>query len=121
MVRSLFILSKKAKVTHLRSLCGYDHLARQDLERGRAAKRPDSKKQPSSSQEWHRKAAYAFTGCLAHVDVTEHDKSGAVNRIVGIIEHNEKCMAAELIHKPAIPLHDHVYEVAIDQLRSGAR
>lgn len=93
------------------------------MERSRAssAKAPASKKQPSTSHEWHRKAAYAFTGCLAHVDITEHNESGAINRVVGIIEHNEMCVAAELIHRPAVPLHDHVYEVAIEQLRSGAR
>ncbi|KLO10035.1 hypothetical protein SCHPADRAFT_833081 [Schizopora paradoxa] len=101
-------------------LCGYDHLVRQSTERDRAAKAPESKKQPSRSHEWHRKSAYAFTGCLAHVDITENKETGVVDRVVGIIEHNAECIAAELVHRPAVALHEHVYEIAIEQLRAGA-
>ena len=35
--------------------------------------------------------------------------------------HNEGCREAVLIQLPAIPLHEHVYEVALNQLEGGAR
>ncbi len=69
----------------------------------------------------NRKVAYEFTGCLAHVEVTEHKDTGAVSRIIGILTHNDACNSAELKRMPAIPLHEHVYEIALEQLRQGAR
>lgn len=35
--------------------------------------------------------------------------------------HNEACQSAILKRLPAVPLHEHVYEVALHQLESGAR
>lgn len=40
---------------------------------------------------------------------------------MGYFLHNEGCREAVLIQLPAIPLHEHVYEVALNQLEGGAR
>jgi len=40
---------------------------------------------------------------------------------MGYFLHNEGCNEAVLTQLPAIPLHEHVYEVALDQLEVGAR
>ncbi|KZT18813.1 hypothetical protein NEOLEDRAFT_1173364 [Neolentinus lepideus HHB14362 ss-1] len=64
---------------------------------------------------------YDFTGCLAHVEITECDSDGAVSRIMGYLCHNDECKSSVLKRIPAIPLHLHVYEVALEQLKSGAR
>ena len=62
-----------------------------------------------------------FTGCIAHAEITEHDSDGQVTQIVGVLDHNEWCQSAQMAHLPSIPLHPHVYEVALDQLHRGAR
>ena len=68
-----------------------------------------------------RRNPYDFTGCIAHAEITERDSDGQVARIVGVLDHNEGCQSAQMARLPSIPLHPHVYEVALDQLRSGAR
>lgn len=72
-------------------------------------------------KEWPRRVPYAYTGCLAHVEVVERVSDGQITRISGIIEHNSACQKAILNRLPAIPLHDHVYEVALEQLENGSR
>ena len=76
----------------------------------------------TASKDWERRLVpYDFTGCLAHVEVTERCSDGNVSRIAGYFSHNSLCQAAVLERLPAIPLHEHVYEVALKQLESGAR
>jgi hypothetical protein len=64
---------------------------------------------------------FDFTACLAHVEITERQSNGQISRIAGYIVHNEGCKSSLLKRLPAVPLHDHVYEVALDQLEKGAR
>ena len=91
------------------SSCGYSTAARQ--------KRSSS----TSKDQWSRQAPYNFTGCCAHADIT-YDASGSnVSRIIGYFEHNEECQSATLVRYPSIPLHEHVYEVALKQLSEGTR
>lgn len=56
-----------------------------------------------------------------HADVTYDASSSNVLRIIGYFEHNEGCRNATLVRYPSIPLHKHVYEVALEQLSQGAR
>ncbi|KAI0040770.1 hypothetical protein FA95DRAFT_1472805, partial [Auriscalpium vulgare] len=97
--------------------CGYSGSARQEADDRKATQNNAS----PSKKKWARSAPYDFTGCLAHADVTY---SGAgdklVLRVVGVLEHNEGCKAANLKRTPAIPLHRHVAEVALRQLKDGA-
>ncbi|KAF7972050.1 hypothetical protein HWV62_19189 [Athelia sp. TMB] len=72
-----------------------------------------------SSVQSDRRNPYDFTGCLAHAEITERESDGAVTRIVGILEHMEACARASIVRLPPVPLHPHVYEVALEQLRSG--
>ncbi|THU96489.1 hypothetical protein K435DRAFT_664429, partial [Dendrothele bispora CBS 962.96] len=60
-----------------------------------------------------------YTACLAHIEITERD-DGLVSRIVGILGHNEDCKKAKMHRLPSIPVHPHVYEVALDQLKKGS-
>lgn len=118
----------------MQSVCGYDSRARQTQsgrkrKRGReaAANAGASSSSPALEvpKEANRRAAYLYTGCLAHVDITYHSSPSCeeilgVKRIVGVLEHNEECRTAKLVRSPSIPLHEHVVEVAIRQLRNGA-
>ncbi|KAI0764222.1 hypothetical protein BD413DRAFT_433493, partial [Trametes elegans] len=61
-----------------------------------------------------------FTGCLAHADITTVVETGYVMRIIGYFQHNEECQQAAMVRFPAVPLHPHVVEVAMIQLRSNA-
>ncbi|KAJ4491421.1 hypothetical protein C8J55DRAFT_398283, partial [Lentinula edodes] len=70
--------------------------------------------------QWSRRVPYPFTGCLAHIEVTERIGDKAISRIAGISEHNSSCETAVLERVPPIPLHEHVYEVALEQLQNGA-
>jgi hypothetical protein len=79
------------------------------------------KAKSTSTEEWSRHAAYDFTGCCAHADITYTVDSGFVERIIGYFEHNESCKSATLVRVPSIPLHEHVYEIALAQLSQGAR
>jgi hypothetical protein len=64
---------------------------------------------------------FDFTACLAHVEIIERTSNGEISRVTGNFTHNEACQSAILKRLPAVPLHEHVYEVALDQLESGAR
>ena len=64
---------------------------------------------------------FNFTACFAHVEVTERISNGEVSRIVGHFTHNDTCKSALLRRLPAVPLHNHVYETALDQLENGAK
>lgn len=75
----------------------------------------------SNSIQGVRRNPYDFTGCLSHVEITERESDGAVTRVVGCLEHNEACSQASIVRRPPVPLHPHVYEAALEQLRSGAR
>lgn len=97
----------------LLSSCGYHVQARQEREAEKGVNR--------KSENWKRRVPYPFTGCLAHIEVTERVSDGAISRIAGIPEHNEPCKVAVLERVPPVPLHDHVYEVALQQLQSGSR
>ena len=70
---------------------------------------------------WNRKAPYDFTGCLAHIDITYRPTSWQVLRITGIISHNTVCVQADMKRLPPVPLHEHVWQVALQQLNDGAR
>ncbi|KAF8823760.1 hypothetical protein HHX47_DHR9000388 [Lentinula edodes] len=96
------------------SVCGYDSQARQ--------KREDAKDEsdPAKSTPWRRKVPYPHTGCLGHVEITERIEDGGIIRVAGLWDHNEGCKKAALERFPAIPLHEHVYQVALEQLASGA-
>lgn len=74
-----------------------------------------------NSRPWQRSVPYPHTGCLAHVEIMERVGDGCVTRIAGILDHNEGCKKASLERLPAIPLHEHVYEVVLNQLANGAR
>ncbi|KAJ3729336.1 hypothetical protein C8R42DRAFT_558864, partial [Lentinula raphanica] len=67
-----------------------------------------------------RRLPYPFTACLAHVETTTQVKDGKILKICGIFEHNSGCEEAGMNRLPAIPLHEHVYEVALKQLQNGA-
>lgn len=97
----------------LYSSCGYHVQARQEHEADKGVKR--------KAENWQRRVPYPFTGCLAHLEVTERVRDGAISRIAGFPEHNDPCQTAVLERIPPIPLHEHVYEVALEQLRNGAR
>ena len=91
------------------SSCGYSTEARQ--------KRSSSQ----TKDKWSRQAPYDFTGCYAHADITYDTTSSNILRIIGYFEHNEDCQNATLVRYPSIPLHEHVYKVALEQLSQGAR
>ena len=74
-----------------------------------------------SQNDWNRKAPYDFTGCLAHMDLTYRLASNQVLRVTGILTHNEECCERVMRRLPPIPLHDHVWQVALQQLNDGAR
>jgi len=95
------------------SACGYDPQARQGRE---------SKKQTTAtSKPWERRVPFDFTGCTAHVEVTERSSDGEITRIIGSFSHNSECRSAVLTRLPAVPLHEHVYEIALEQMEAGAR
>ena len=93
-------------------LCGYNTVARQ---------RRSKTKSTSTEQSWSRHAAYDFTGCCAHADITYVQATGIITRVIGFFEHNESCKNGVLVRFPAVPLHEHVFEVALAQLAQGAR
>jgi len=68
-----------------------------------------------------RRTPYDYHGCLAHADVTYVHGSGEIKRVMGILEHNKECFNAVLTRLPAIPLHPHVFQIALLQLTEGAR
>ena len=97
------------------SSCGYDVNAQQAR---------DSHKLQNAEvrkAEWTCQVPYMYTECLAHVEVVEQVSNGEIMCISGVLEHNQGCCGAMLEQLPAIPLHDHVYGIALEQLKNGAR
>jgi hypothetical protein len=90
-------------------ICGYSTEARRKTSKSK------------SVVEWTRRATYDFTGCCAHADITYNESTGHTERIIGHFLHNLECKAGKMMRFPAIPLHEHVYEVALAQLFQGAR
>ena len=77
---------------------------------------------PRSSQlSGTRRNPYDFTGCLVHAELIERNSDGQVSRIIGFFNHNPGCSSAVMTRIPSIPLHPHVYEIALQQPHSGAR
>ncbi|KAG9013841.1 hypothetical protein FRB90_005669, partial [Tulasnella sp. 427] len=70
--------------------------------------------------KWKRHAPFDFVGCLAHVDITFQSSNGQILRIVGYLNHNDACQRASMARSPPVPLHPHVYRVALQQLLVGA-
>ncbi|HEV7738663.1 MAG TPA: hypothetical protein VGO47_14980 [Chlamydiales bacterium] len=64
---------------------------------------------------------YNFTGCLAHIDLTYEMLTSSILRITGVLEHNSECNEQTMQRLPAIPIHPHVWEIALRQLGDGAR
>ncbi|KAF8493528.1 hypothetical protein JB92DRAFT_3100178, partial [Gautieria morchelliformis] len=75
---------------------------------------------PINEKPWLRKTPYDHTGCLAHLDITYHMSDYHVRRITGVLSHNDSCLARKMMRLPAIPLHDHVWQVALQQMMGGA-
>ncbi|KIJ36146.1 hypothetical protein M422DRAFT_261473 [Sphaerobolus stellatus SS14] len=48
------------------------------------------------------------------------EKNLNILRIAGIVSHNEECCKQIMQRLPAIPLHEHVWQIAIEQLEQGA-
>lgn len=94
-------------------MCGYAPQARQERE--------IKKNNLATEKPWSRRAPFDFTGCTAHVEIVERICDGEITRIIGIFEHNTACQTATLKRLPAIPLHEHVYEVALEQMEDGAK
>ena len=41
-------------------------------------------------------------------------------RLIGVLTHNQACQESSPARRPAVPLHHHVYEIAMHQLASGS-
>lgn len=63
-----------------------------------------------------RISPFDYTGCLAHVDLIVREADYAVMKFAGLLHHHEPCRHVVLRRLPAVPLHPHVYEVALLQL-----
>ncbi|KAI0258025.1 hypothetical protein BC834DRAFT_837033, partial [Gloeopeniophorella convolvens] len=110
---SLKQLEKRWKVVWTTRACGYSTTARQAAFESRNGIH-------KKGGAWARCAPYDFTGCLAHADITYDNVSGHTFRILGLLQHNEECQDSAMKRMPAIPLHQHVFEVALQQLKQGA-
>ena len=97
----------------LLSACGYNPNARREQDK--------NKRDPVSTKDRERRVPFNFTACLAHIEITELQSNGQISRIAGYVVHNECCKSSFLKWLPAVPLHDHDYEVALDQLEKEAR
>ncbi|KAF8521299.1 hypothetical protein JB92DRAFT_3094470, partial [Gautieria morchelliformis] len=75
---------------------------------------------PINEKLWLRKTPYDHTGCLAHLDITYRMSDYHVRRITGVLSHNDSCLVRKMMRLPAIPLHDHVWQVALQQMMGGA-
>lgn len=115
MVSVAFYFSSTISNTIISS-AGFDTEARRITD-----KRRNPTRSSESSRSGQRRNPYDFTGCLAHADITERVSDGQVTRIIGVFEHNQGCRNSVMTRIPAVPLHPHVYEVALEQLRDGAR
>ena len=114
MVRNGILISILKKLTLLHNSSGFysDAWCTTDQR-----SRPPCSSQPSGT----RRNPYDFTGCLAHAELTEHVSDGQVSRIIGFFNHNPGCYSAVMTSILSIPLHPHVYEIALQQFHSGAR
>jgi hypothetical protein len=102
------------------SSSGYDTTSRNATELKKPSARVSSK--PTSRHDaWVRRNPYDFTGCLAHAELTERASDGAVSTVVGYFIHNESCQQSVMKRLPPVPLHPHVYEIALAQLEGGAK
>lgn len=86
---------------------------KEDMER-------EKKGLPTNAKTWKRKMPYDFTGCLAHMDLTYDPKTLEVVRITGVLSHNQGCQKKDMARLPPVPLHPHVYQVAVQQVNEGA-
>ncbi|KAK1226363.1 hypothetical protein PQX77_010670 [Marasmius sp. AFHP31] len=106
----------KMKRTLYQCVSGYDSSARQEqdvkarIRDGRGVK----------GKPWKRRAPWPFTGCLAHVEVVESLTNRTVSEISRVLSHNAECQDSVLEHLPRVPLHEHVYEIALAQLENDA-
>ncbi|KAJ8087802.1 hypothetical protein PM082_006646 [Marasmius tenuissimus] len=106
----------KMKRTLYQCVSGYDSSARQEQDvKARAREGRGVKGKP-----WKRRAPWPFTGCLAHVEVAESLTHRTVSEISRVLSHNAECQDSVLERLPPIPLHEHVYEVALAQLENDA-
>ena len=48
------------------------------------------------------------------------ESDGAISAISGFFGHNNDCQQSIMKRVPAVPLHPHVYEVALSQLKGGS-
>lgn len=87
------------KISLAGSDCGYDHHV-------------------SGSKKRHTPAA--FTGCLAHAEITYAAATQKILRLRGYFQHDNECKRALLTRIPAQPLHESVFRVALAQLAEGA-
>ncbi|TFK45583.1 hypothetical protein OE88DRAFT_1649201 [Heliocybe sulcata] len=103
--------------TLLQCACGYHTDARQQHDMKKCD--PSGELDHADPKPWERRNPYDYTGCLAHIEITDRVSDGAVLCIVGYFQHNTECEAATMKRLPAVPLHPHVYEVALQQLQTG--
>ncbi|KAF6742042.1 hypothetical protein DFP72DRAFT_1179780 [Ephemerocybe angulata] len=100
--------------------CGYDNTARRDS----YVQQSERQNRPVKGEATERKAPFEFHGCLAHADLTFTESGNGetvvFKRLVGIVKHIADCRNAKLVRLPKIPIHPHVLEVALAQLREGA-
>jgi hypothetical protein len=111
---SIYIIHYVSNLSFI-SACGYSEQARRQREEEK------QHRDPAKARESTRRVPYDFTACLAHIEITERTSDGEITRIAGHFDHNEQCQSAALKRIPRVPLHDHVYEVALAQLEAGAR
>ena len=83
--------------------------------------RREEKGNTPCQNEWKRKTPYDFTGCLAHIDLTFRVVDNKAIRITGVLTHNKECIERQMRRLPPIPLHGHVWQIALQQLSEGAR
>lgn len=72
-------------------------------------------------EKWKRKMPYDYTACPAHFNLTYTPQSSMIHRITGILEHNNDCKERSMSRFPRVPLHQHVWQDALDQINQGAR
>ncbi|KAK7686512.1 hypothetical protein QCA50_010110 [Cerrena zonata] len=102
-------------------VCGYDTNSRKKGKKKQERCDSEVKSKPSSASQCERRAPYDFTGCLVHADITHiGSHPPTILRIIGYFSHNNACVTSKLKRFPSIPLHPHVWEVALRQIRKGA-
>ncbi|CAL1715611.1 unnamed protein product [Somion occarium] len=100
--------------TTYQCVCGYNTASRQ------VGKKKRTENDVQVSKEWSRHAPYDFTSCLVHADITYIDVAPRIiSRVIGWFQHNDACQKSLLVRYPAIPLHEHVIQVALRQLQRG--